>query len=63
VIRSFKSICTKRINALRSAPGHRLWQRNYYERVVRNQRELNAIRQYVHHNSLHWEQDREHPSR
>jgi len=41
-------------------PG-RLWQRNYYERVIRNERELNAIREYIVRNPAHWEEDSEHP--
>jgi putative transposase len=41
-------------------PG-RLWQRNYYERVIRNERELNAIRDYIVRNPAHWEEDSEYP--
>ena len=42
-------------------PG-RLWQHNYYERIVRNERELHAIRQYIVENPLKWEFDRENPA-
>ena len=35
----------------------RLWQRNYYERIIRNERELYAIRNYVHYNAQKWEED------
>jgi REP element-mobilizing transposase RayT len=41
----------------------RLWQRNYYERVIRNERELNAIRQYILDNPANWEKDEENPHR
>ena len=41
-------------------PG-RLWQRDYYERVIRNERELNAIREYIVRNPAHWEEDSEYP--
>ena len=44
-----------------SFPG-RLWQRNYYERVIRDEGELGAIREYIRNNSLKWEQDEEHPA-
>ncbi len=37
----------------------RLWQRNYYERVIRNDGELNAIREYIFANPANWEQDEE----
>ena len=40
----------------------RVWQRNYYERIIRNERELNAIRQYILDNPNQWDVDRENPS-
>ena len=40
-----------------------MWQRNYYERVVRNDRELDAIREYVQTNPLRLHLDRENPLR
>jgi len=40
----------------------RLWQRNYYERVVRDDEELNDIRQYIADNPLRWAEDRENPA-
>jgi REP element-mobilizing transposase RayT len=39
----------------------RVWQRNYYERVIRNERELDGIRQYIIDNPLKWELDRYYP--
>jgi len=35
----------------------RLWQRNYYERVIRNGRELNETRQYIVDNPMKWHED------
>ena len=63
IIGQFKSITTKRINQIRNTPGKRVWQRNYYEHVIRDERELNRIRQYIADNSAKWDIDREHPSR
>jgi REP element-mobilizing transposase RayT len=40
----------------------RLWQRNYYEHIIRNEDELNSIRQYIEDNPLKWEMDRENPT-
>jgi putative transposase len=60
-VAGFKSACTRRINALRDTPGAPVWLRNYYERVIRNERELNAIRTYIRDNPAHWERDRERP--
>jgi len=39
----------------------KLWQRNYYEHIVRNENELNRIRQYIMDNPLKWALDRENP--
>jgi REP element-mobilizing transposase RayT len=41
----------------------RLWQRNYYEHIVRCENELTRIREYIANNPLQWEMDRENPSR
>ena len=41
----------------------RVWQRNYYERVIRNEDELNRIRQYILDNPLQWEYDHDNPHR
>ncbi len=39
----------------------RLWQRNYYEHIIRNERALNAIREYIQNNPRVWKQDSLHP--
>jgi REP element-mobilizing transposase RayT len=41
-------------------PG-KLWQRNYYEHVIRNENELNRVREYIINNPMKWELDRENP--
>lgn len=38
-----------------------LWQRGYYERIIRDERELNAIRQYIANNPANWRLDPENP--
>lgn len=63
IIRSFKSAATKRINTLRDNPGAPVWQRNYYERVIRDDRELDGIRQYIADNPAKWAEDENHPAR
>ncbi len=57
----FKMNAAKRANETRSTPGVAFWQRNYYEHIVRNERELHAIRQYIHNNPLKWALDRDNP--
>jgi REP element-mobilizing transposase RayT len=62
LVAGFKSAATKRINEIRGTLGVSVWQRNYYERVIRNGEELNRVRQYIIDNPAHWEQDRENPN-
>jgi len=40
----------------------RLWQRNYFEHVIRNEQSLNRIRQYIVDNPARWGFDRENPA-
>jgi len=61
IVRSFKSAGTKCINTIRNMPGAKLWQRNYYEHVIRNENELNRIQQYIINNPDKWESDRNYP--
>jgi putative transposase len=63
VVHRFKTMTTKRyadgvkITGWKPFPG-KLWQRNYWERVVRNESELNVIREYIRTNAVTWETDR-----
>jgi len=41
----------------------KLWQRNFYEHIIRNENELNTIRIYIRENPLKWEEDEENPNR
>ena len=61
IIRSFKSAVTKYINELRNTPGAKLWQRNYYDHIIRNEDELDRIRRYISDNPAKWKLDRENP--
>ena len=62
-VRAFKAACTTRINSLRQTAGVPLWQRNFFEHVVRNERELDAIRKYIVENPQRWPLDAENPTR
>jgi len=57
IVRLFKSTTTKQINQLRQTPMQPLWQRNYYEHMIRNEIELNRIRQYIIDNPKKWKTD------
>lgn len=50
------------INATRPVKTH-VWQRNYCERVIRNETELYETRKYIHDNPSQWFRDRNHPDR
>ena len=63
IMRSFKSAVTKEINKMRGTPNLPIWQRNYYEHVLRNEDKLNRTREYVLNNPLQWQFDRENPRR
>ncbi len=61
LIGAFKTVSTKRINELRGTPGAPVWQRNYYDHVIRGERSLQEIREYIAGNPLRWELDELHP--
>jgi REP element-mobilizing transposase RayT len=62
VIGRFKMASAKRVNDLRQTTGSAVWQRNYYEHVVRDEESLNRIRQYIIDNPAQWDFDRENPA-
>jgi REP element-mobilizing transposase RayT len=62
LVGAFKTVSTKRVNRLHNTPGTRLWQRNYYERVIRNEAELEDIQAYIVNNPAGWDEDAENPA-
>ena len=61
-VAGFKSAATKRINEQRGMPGVPVWQRNYYEHIIRNDADLQRIREYIVNNPLKWDLDQLHPN-
>jgi REP element-mobilizing transposase RayT len=61
IVGSFKSAASKRINERRGTPGAPVWQRNYYEHIIRSEDSLARIREYIAENPLRWHLDRENP--
>jgi REP element-mobilizing transposase RayT len=61
-VQNFKSNTTREINRLRQTRGIPVWQRNYYERVIRNDAELDRIRLYIQDNPRRWAEDEENPN-
>jgi len=63
VVRAFKSISAITVNRPLSRSGQSLWQRSYYEHVIRTEESLSRIREYIATNPLRWQLDRENPRR
>ncbi len=61
IIAGFKSVVTHRINSFRENSNSPFWQRNYYEHVIRDEEDLNRIRQYIIDNPLRWDEDEDNP--
>ena len=67
MIGAYKSLTTveygRKVQAMSWAPFHgRLWQRNYYEHIIRNDAEWDRVRGYIASNPMRWEMDRENPN-
>jgi putative transposase len=58
IIRGFKTFSARQINRSLDRKGCPLWQRNYYEHIIRNEDELNNIRQYILNNPTNWQEDK-----
>ena len=61
VIRTFKSISAVQVNRVLTRTGQPLWQRNYYEHIIRNETSLDRIREYIAMNPQNWMIDQENP--
>jgi putative transposase len=57
LIGRFKMQAAKQINTRRNTPGIPIWQRNYWERIIRDEHEMQSVRQYICNNPAQWPQD------
>jgi REP element-mobilizing transposase RayT len=57
VVGRYKTAVSTRINNLRHSWGTAVWQRGYYERIIRNEREMQATQQYIINNPARWAED------
>ena len=55
IVRGFKSAATKQINLFRNVQGVPIWQRNYFEEIIRDENQLNKTREYIINNPMKWE--------
>jgi len=61
IVAYFKYQTTKRVNEQRDTPGQKVWQRNYYEHIIRSELSLDHLRHYIRHNPQRWAVDQLHP--
>ena len=61
LVAGFKPPVKIKINKARNTPGKKVWQRSFYDRVIRDEGELNRIREYIIYNPMKWEFDRNNP--
>jgi REP element-mobilizing transposase RayT len=59
LVRGFKASVTTRVNTQRNTPGFPIWQRNYYESVIRSEEAYAQIEGYILDNPLNWLTDKE----
>ena len=63
IIQNFKSVSARKVNQATGMSAGPLWQRNYYEHIVRNDEDLYNIRQYIADNPAKWQEDTLNPLR
>ena len=55
IVRGFKAAVTTRINTLRSTPGQSIWLRNYYDHIIRSEKDYENVVNYIYLNPLNWD--------
>ena len=61
LLASFKTVSAHRINTAHATPGQLVWQRGYFEHVIRNDASLMRIRSYIESNPDRWSLDPQNP--
>ena len=61
IIRQFKTYSARRINEQRGMRGAPVWQRNYWEHIIRDELYFHEIATYIRNNPVNWEIDKLHP--
>jgi REP element-mobilizing transposase RayT len=57
IIQNFKTVSTRKSNQMQGTPGVSIWQRNYFERIIRDEEEWGRIRLYIQENPARWIED------
>lgn len=61
IVARFKCESTNCINAIPATPGARIWERGFYDHIIRRGESLDRIRRYITDNPARWAFDRENP--
>jgi len=61
IIRGFKTYSARHANALRDTAGQPVWQRGFHDHIIRNEKTLSMVREYIVNNPAKWHHDRENP--
>lgn len=57
IVRALKTFSSRKINELRQTQGASVWQRNYYEHIIRDGEDYTMIANYIMENPLRWEEN------
>ena len=58
IIRSYKANVTKQARLLKHDANYSIWQRNYFEHIIRNEESYLKIAEYIENNPLKWKEDK-----
>jgi len=58
IIRAFKTFSAREINKYQNTQGQQFWQSRFYDHIIRNEKELEKIREYIINNPVNWENNR-----
>jgi REP element-mobilizing transposase RayT len=62
ILQNYKSITSRKINPLEGSQSSTVWQRNYYDHIIRDEQEWERISAYIRTNPTHWKDDQEYLS-
>jgi putative transposase len=62
IVRAFKSFSARRINNLQNTHSAAIWQRSYYDHIIRSDQEFHNFCEYIQTNPQNWQEDQLHSS-
>ncbi len=62
IVGAFKTVAATRVNKLRGDIGLSVWQKSFYDHIVRNDHELTRVHEYIRNNPFQWKEDRDNPA-